>query len=110
MTTGKNHSFDYMDFIGKVMSLLFNTLSRFVIAFFPRSKCIPISWLQSPSAVIFEDQEEQSATASTSPIPSFPFLLPPIGTNNQYLLSTYEVTVTGVVTWMDECISPLRNL
>ena len=40
-------------FIGKVMSLLFNTLSRFVIAFLPRSKCLLISWLQSPSAVIF---------------------------------------------------------
>ena len=50
----KNHSFDYMDFVGKVMSLLFNTLCRFVIAFCPRSKCLLISWLQSPSAVILE--------------------------------------------------------
>ena len=42
----KNHSFDCMDFVGKVMSLRFNTLSRFVIGFLPRSKCLLISWLQ----------------------------------------------------------------
>ena len=44
----KNHSFDYMDLVGKVMSLLFNTLSRFVIAFLPRGKHLLILWLQSP--------------------------------------------------------------
>ena len=49
----KNHSFDWMDFVDKVMSLLFNMLSRLVIAFLPRSKCFLISWLQSPSAMIF---------------------------------------------------------
>jgi len=43
----KNHSFDYTDFVGKVMSLLFNMLSRFVLAFLPRSKHLLISWLQS---------------------------------------------------------------
>ena len=48
----KNYSFDSRDFIGKVMSLLFNTLSWFVIAFLLRSKSFLISWLQSPSAVI----------------------------------------------------------
>ena len=46
----RNHSFDYMDFVGKVISLLFNTLSRFVIGFFPRSKCLLISWGLSLSA------------------------------------------------------------
>ena len=50
----KNHSFDYTDFVSKVMSLLFNMLSRFVIAFLSRSKCLLISWLQSPSTVILE--------------------------------------------------------
>ena len=50
----KNHSFDYMDLVGKVMSLLFNMLSRLVITFLPRRKCLLISWLQSPSAVILE--------------------------------------------------------
>ena len=46
----KNHSFDYTYFVGKVMSLFFNILSRLVIAFLPRSKCLSVSWLQSPSA------------------------------------------------------------
>ena len=50
----KNHSF-----VGKVMSLLFNMLSRLVIAVLPRSKCLLISWLQSPSAVIFGAQENK---------------------------------------------------
>ena len=60
VTTGKKHSFNYMDHVGKVMSLLFNTLSRFVIAFLPRSKCLLISWLQLPSAV----KKIKSVTAS----------------------------------------------
>ena len=50
----KNHSFDCMPFVGKVISLLFNMLSSFVIVFLPRSKRLLISWLQSPSAVILE--------------------------------------------------------
>ena len=48
----KNHSLNYTDFVGKVMSLFFNMLSRLVITFLPRNKCLLISWLQSPSAVI----------------------------------------------------------
>ena len=52
MTTGKT-----IAFISKVMSLLFNTLSRFVIVFLPKSKCLLISWLQSPSAVILEPKK-----------------------------------------------------
>ena len=54
MTTGKAIALTIQTFVGKVMSLLFNMLSRFVIAFLPRSKCLLISWLQSPSAVILE--------------------------------------------------------
>ena len=50
----KNHSFDQTAFVGKVISLLFNMLSRLVIAFLPRSKHLLISWLQSPSAVTLE--------------------------------------------------------
>ena len=50
----KNHSFDYVNLVCKVMSLLFNMLSKFVIAFLPRTKCLLISWLQSPSTVILE--------------------------------------------------------
>ena len=53
MTTGKTIALTRWTFAGKVMSLLFNTLSRFVIAFLPRSKCLLISWLQLPSAVIW---------------------------------------------------------
>ena len=52
MTTGKTIAFTRWTFVGKVMSLLFNMLSRLVITFLPRSKCLLISWLQSPSAVI----------------------------------------------------------
>ena len=54
MTTGKTRALTRQTFVGKVMSLLFNMLSRSVIAFLPRSKCLLISWLQSPSAGIWE--------------------------------------------------------
>ena len=54
-----------MDFVGKVMSLLFNMLSRFVITFLPRSKCLLISQLQSPSEVTLEHKEIKSVTVST---------------------------------------------
>ena len=53
----KNHSLDQMDLCGKAMCLLFNMLSRLVTTFFPRSKCLLISWLQSPSAVILEPKK-----------------------------------------------------
>ena len=53
ITTGKTIALTRQTFVGKVMSLLFNMLSRLVITFFPRSKCLLISWLQSPSAVIW---------------------------------------------------------
>ena len=54
MTTGKTIALTRQTFVDKVMSLLFNMLSRLVITFLPRSKCLLISWLQSPSAVILE--------------------------------------------------------
>ena len=54
MTTGKTIALTSWTFVGKVMSLLLNMLSRLVITFHPRSKCLLISWLQSPSAVILE--------------------------------------------------------
>ena len=65
MTTGKTVVLTIRTFVGKVMSLLLNTLSRFVIAFLPRSKCILISWLQSPSAVILEAPKIKSVSVST---------------------------------------------
>ena len=57
MTTGKTIALTRWTFVGKVMSLLFNILSRLVITFLPRSNCLLISWLQSPSAVILEPQK-----------------------------------------------------
>ena len=65
VTTGKIIALTIQSFVGKVMSLLFNMLSSFVIAFLPRSKCLLILWLQSPSAVILEPQNRKSLTAST---------------------------------------------
>ena len=59
MTTEKTIALTRQTCVGKVMSLLFNTLSRFVIAFLPRSKYLLISWLKSPSAVIFEAPKSQ---------------------------------------------------
>ena len=59
MTIGKTTALTMQTFVSNVISLLFNILSRFVIAFHPRSKCLLISWLQSPSAVIFRAQENK---------------------------------------------------
>ena len=64
MTTGKTIALTRGTFVGKVMSLLFNMLSRFVIAFLPRSKRLLISCLQSPSAVILESKKMKSVTVS----------------------------------------------
>ena len=64
MTTGKTIALSIQTFVGKVMSLLFNVLCRFVIAFLPRSKHLLISWLQSPSAVLLEPPKIKSVTVS----------------------------------------------
>ena len=65
MTTGKIKALTIQTFVGKVMPLLFNMLSRLVITFLPRSKHLLISWLQSPSAVILEPRKIKSSTVST---------------------------------------------
>ena len=65
MTIGRTIALTLCTFVGNVMSLLFNTLSRFVIVFFPRRKHLLISWLQSPSAVILETPKINSDTVST---------------------------------------------
>jgi len=70
VTTGKNIALTRWTFVDKVMSLLFNMLSRLVINFLPRSKCLLISWLQSPSAVILEPKKKQSQPL----FPLFPHL------------------------------------
>ena len=64
MTTRKTIALTRWTFNGHVMSLLFNMLSRLVIAFLPRSKCLLISWLQSPSAMILESKKVKSDTVS----------------------------------------------
>ena len=74
MTTGKTIALTRWTFVGKVMSLLLNMLSRLVITFLPRSKHLLISWLQSPSAVILEPPKIKSDTVSTvSPSTASPF-------------------------------------
>jgi len=64
MTTGKTIALTIQTFVGNIMSLLSNMLFRLVIAFLPRSKCLLISWLQSPSAVILEPKKMKSVTVS----------------------------------------------
>ena len=64
MTIGKTIALTRQTFVGKIMSLLFNMLSRLVIAFLPRSKRLLISWLQSPSAVILELKKIKALTVS----------------------------------------------
>ena len=71
VTTGKSTVLTIWTFVSKVMSLLFHMLSRCVIAFLPRSKCLLISWLQSPSAVILEPKKIKSVTVETD-FPFFP--------------------------------------
>ena len=68
MTTGKTITLTIWTFVGRVMSLLFNMLSKLIIAFLPRSRCLLISWLQSLSAVILEPKKIKSVTVSTFPL------------------------------------------
>ena len=65
MTTGETIALTRWTVVGKVMSLLFNMLSRLVITFLPRSKCLLVSWLQPPSAAILEPRKTKSDTVST---------------------------------------------
>ena len=69
MTTGKTIALTRWTSVSKIMSLLFNMLSRLVITFLPRIKCLLISWLQSPSAVISEPKKVKSLTVSPSNLP-----------------------------------------
>ena len=68
MTTGKTIALTVQTFVGKVMSLLFNMLSRLFITFLPRTKCLLISWLQSPSAVILEPPKIKSISIGSPSI------------------------------------------
>ena len=64
MTIGKTIALTIQTFVSKVVSLLFNTVSRFVTAFLPKSKCLLISWLQSPFTVILNPKKIKSVTVS----------------------------------------------
>ena len=77
MTTGKTIALTRQTFVGKVMSLLFNRLSKLVITFLPRSKCLLISWLQSPSVVILEPRKMKSDTVSTVSPSIYPEVMGP---------------------------------
>ena len=77
MTTGKTIALTRWTFAGKVMSLLFNMLPRFVTAFLPRSKHLLISWLQSPSTVILEPKKIKSVTVSIVSPSIFPEVMGP---------------------------------
>ena len=83
-------------FVGKVMSLLFNTLSRFVIAFLSRSKCLIISLLQSPSAVILEPKKMKSFTTS-----AFPLYLPWNYVSSWSLANSYFLVFSLVLPLLD---------
>ena len=74
MTTGKTIGLTRLTFVGKVMSLLFNMLSTLVITFLPRSKCLLISWLQSPSAAITILEAPKIKSVTVSLFPLFPHL------------------------------------
>ena len=76
MIIGKNIALTKWTFVGKVMSLLFNMLSRLVIAFLLRSKCLLISWLQSPSAVILEPSPLPPKNKVSHCFSCFPIYLP----------------------------------
>ena len=97
MTTGKTITLTRWTFVGKVMSLLFNTLSRLVITFLPRSKHLLISWLQSPSAVILEPPQIKSDTVST---------VSPFRHDLNQILDDYTVEMTNRFKELDliECL------
>ena len=102
MTTGKTIALTRWTFIDKVMSLLFNMLSRLVITFLPRSKRLLISWLQSPSAVILEPRKIKAATVSTvSPSTYWAFNLELNSVHTVYSVATktFLLNATAFLTW-----------
>ena len=92
MTTGKTITLTRRTFVGKVMSLLLNMLSRLVIAFLPRSKHLLISWLQSPSAVILEPRKIKSDTVSTVSPSISPEVMGPDAMNLVFWMLSFKPT------------------
>ena len=110
MTTGKTIALTRRTFVGKVMSLLFNMLSKLVIIFLPRSKRLLISWLQSPSAVIFEPQKIKSDTVSTvSPSISHE-VMGPDAKIEYYLAIKKNGILPFVATWINPEIITLSEV
>ena len=94
MTTGKTIALTRWTFVYKIMSLIFNMLSRLVITFLPRTNRLLISWLQSPSAVILEPRKIQSATVVSIPKPVY--------TRGMWIVSAYSTTVWTKKIWVQK--------
>ena len=111
VTTGKTIAFTRWTFVGKVMSLLFDMLSRLVITFLPRSKRLLISWLQSPSAVILEPRKIKSDTVSTvSPSISHELMGPDAMIFIFWMLSFKLTFSLSTFTFIKRLFSPLHFL
>ena len=95
MTTGKTITLTRRTFVGKVMSLLLNMLSRLVITFLPRSKCLLILWLQSPSAVILEPRKIKSDTVNNIRLYLLMFIPTPYLSPVIYLETPTRLITTG---------------
>ena len=108
MTTGKTTALTHWTFVGKVMSLLFNMLSRFVIIFLPRSKHLGISWLQSPSAVILEPRKIVSHRLHCFPICLPYFIL--ILTNESKIATCSTFKKNKLKTTINSVSSNLQNI
>ena len=98
MTTGKTIALTRPTFVGKIMSLLFNMLSRLVIAFLPRSKHLLISWLQSPSAVILEPPKIKSLTVSVV----FPSICHEVMGPVEKAMAPHSSTLASKIPWMED--------
>ena len=98
MTTGKNIILTIQTFVGKVILLIFNMLSRLVITFLPKSQRLLISWLQSPSAVILEPRKIKSATVSTVS----PSICAFIECFTENAMATHSSTLAWRVSWTEE--------
>ena len=112
MTTGKTIALTRWTFYGKVMSLLFNMLSRLVITFLPRSKRLLISWLQSPSTVILEPRKIKSATVSPSIChevmghQGVSWDMGFFSANMEMFVCLEQIGVLSHSTWGNECFPP----
>ena len=98
MTTGKTIALTIWTFVSRVMSVLFNTLSRFVIAFLSRSKHLLISWLQSPSTVISETEKKKSVTTFTF----FPSFCHEVMGPQEKAMAPHSSTLAWKIPWMEE--------